>query len=550
MMRFALIASLVLAACGAKPVDTNGDGVADPTDPVVPNDVTQVAPSTPKGRVSGRVLSVQGVPILGANVAVSSTGIQAVKTDANGLFSIDHLTGNSSVNLYISMDAYAPASVAVTVPGTTGNFPLSDGEACIGDVRLLPTTGGLTFYVVGYDGALLDQVAATLDVTPGFVWDTKSAVVGMGDLPVTATSAAGTLAFTGIPKPQDVAFLNDLKANVSYNLYVAPVYDASNNLLYDGYSDSFKASELLSTSWSRTIVLPEPSAVAKPLGIVATNVENLIKPSPADKNLISRTSPLITVVFNQPIGKDVFVEIRDDEPLEKDSKTIGIGTPELNALGTVLKITPKGGTIADGQKYNLAIQASPRDQAGATPSIFGGPFFGGDLASPKTLTPPTVNLIDNIPLPNGDGNWEAGENLEIVFDLPSPVAYLGRGDPSLPYYIPVYFNNDLDGLDSTGNQRGELGSNIPICVPASEDVPGWMPGAKASGYAKKFILTPQVLLGTTVKFPVGGIAVDQLNLSVVFTDSFKCPNGSLQSVWGTTINTTFDNLTPTAVSPP
>src|SRR4051794_36963796 len=66
-----LVMALVPAmmfGCGG-PTDPNGDGIADGIQD--PNNVSVVVPATPKGTVSGQVLTTQQKPLVG--VAVSMT---------------------------------------------------------------------------------------------------------------------------------------------------------------------------------------------------------------------------------------------------------------------------------------------------------------------------------------------------------------------------------------------------------------------------------------------------------------------------------------------
>ena len=72
-MKRILIACTVvaLAACSGK--DENGDGVSDGV--VTPDSVSQVAPSTPVGSVSGQVVKLDNSPIEGARVRLWSTAL-------------------------------------------------------------------------------------------------------------------------------------------------------------------------------------------------------------------------------------------------------------------------------------------------------------------------------------------------------------------------------------------------------------------------------------------------------------------------------------------
>jgi hypothetical protein len=540
MKRLAILASLAFAACGgATPVDKNGDGIADYTTPKTVDSVTAVAPSTPKGYVNGRVMKMDGTPLPGVSVTLSGKlGPDTptdIKTDANGLFMIDQLTAGSTFGLFFKLDGYAPAWTFATIPASTGNFPLDDATSFVGNIELLPISGSVTFYVVGYDGKPIDVAGAVLDVSPGFVVN-RGNQAGAGDIQVTASAAAGTLTFDKVPKLEDVAWMSNIGVSVSYTVYVPPVYDATAGLLYSGKVFTSDAKTLLTQPWTRTLVLPAPTDLA-PLQIVATNVANLMSAAPtsARNNLVPKTGPLY-VVFNQPIAKSVFVEVRNDEPVEKDSAVVLQNPPTLNALGTELQVTFKTTPgLSDGQKYNITIQAMARDNVLAKPVRFSAPFFGGDPATPKQLGATVINLIEVAPANN---NWDSGnERIEIVFDK-----YIGRIDAAP--VVPIYFDNDLNANLKTGDIAGEKGSGIPLCIAADEPVPGWLAGARASSYSRKFTIPAStVALGKV-------FTATELSVTVAFNEAFKCATGSLETVWGDPLSATYNTLPVTAIPPP
>ncbi|HEY3452131.1 MAG TPA: carboxypeptidase-like regulatory domain-containing protein [Myxococcales bacterium] len=535
---FALLA--VLAACGGKTgsgQDLNKDGIDDPTNPLVPDSVTVVAPSSPKGRVSGRVTEMTGKAMAEADVVISSPdATEAAKTDANGVFVVQNVTAGSLVGVFVSKAGFAPAWTTAIIPVAAGNFPLNNGEAFVGTISLLPTSGSVTFNVVGFDGKPINGTA-TLDVNPGFVINSGGNNAGAGDITVSAAIVEGVLTFTGVPKVEDAAWMTSADVPVKYTVYVNPVIDAATGIGYGGSILTLAAAKMLTEPWNRTLVLP-PASDSADLAIVATNVHNLVKaPSPANDNLIAK-SGTIYVAFNQPIGPDVFVEIRNDDPDIADSAVIGINDPKatMNTLGTELKITPKAPGFVDGQKYNLVIQASSRDNPAGGIKTFSAPFFGGDPAVAKSLGTPLINLNE---MGIGNDTWDLAETLEIVFDK-----YIGRGDGTAPT-IPIYFDNDLNNNGETGDVRGELGSNQPICITGSEEVPGFFP-AKASGYAKKFAITPASMAGSYTKT----LSSTEISITIAFNESFKCTGGAVHSVWGEAQSTTLPKLQVTVVPPP
>ncbi|MGC4114130.1 MAG: carboxypeptidase-like regulatory domain-containing protein [Myxococcales bacterium] len=532
---------LALAACGGRGgsgKDENGDGIDDPANPLVPDSVTTVAPSAPKGTVSGRVTDMAGKPLASAEVTVSITDASSAalkgETDANGLFSVKNLPAGSTVGVLVSMAGYAPAFATATIPVAAGNFPLNNGEAFVGTLALLPTSGSVTFNVIGYDGTPIDGTA-TLDVSPGYAVNKN----GAGDIVVTGTITAGVLTFSGVPKIEDAAWMDSAGVTVNYSVYVNPVLDA-NGVGYSGHYETFTAKTLLTQTWNRTLKLEPASNIKDELAIIATNVRNLMADtsSPASDNLIAKNGT-IYVAFNQPIGRDLFVEVRNDNVKIEDSEKDVIGTTvTMNALGTELQIAPKSSVgFSDGLKYNLVIQASSRDNPAAGTKTFAAPFFGGDT-TPKSLSNPVIDLI-SIPLDNE--TWETGETISIKLDK-----YIGHIDGAKPY-LPIYFNNDLNNRNDVGDVQGEMGSNNPICVPGIEEVPGFY-SAKASGYAKQFDITPAVLKGLYTG--TSGLDSSNILITIAFSEAFKCPGGGLSSVWGEAIYTTkFEDIQITNVIP-
>lgn len=566
MKRLALLFLMVFAACGGpeKLVDINGDGIGESTDPRKVDSVTQVAPISPKGRISGRVVDLHGAPLQNAAVKVSGPTTVEVVTDANGLFQADKLTAGSLVGVLVSATGYAPAWSSMVVPSDAGNFPLNDGEAFVGTFHLVPTGGSVAFHVVGWDGKAIAATAAVLDVNPGFLFTAPNpggapSRSTAGDISVTATVADGALSFSGIPNPEQVAFLSSLGTTVRYALYVAPVKDEGGAPVYGGRILTLTAAELLTEPYSRTIVLP-PATETDELAILGSNVYNLKSIAEgkgvtlARENLVPTSGP-ISVVFNQPISKDAFVEIRVDEPPEggmltltpdptyKESVLVAINTPELNATGTILKITPKTPGLTAGRKYNLTISATARDNPTAKTKKFVAPFFAGDPGAAKPLSTPTAKLVDaSINAPGqpwaGDSAWAPAETIEIYLSH-----YIGRPDAS-SLKIPVYFDNDINA-DGKFDAPGEKGSNNPICVPGAEAVPSWQ-GAKASGYARRFLLSKALV--TTPFAPVANPTVTNLTLVIAFNEAYKC-GGPLHTIWDEAITTNATGLGITTIAP-
>src|SRR5262245_52594208 len=125
-MRTLLATLCVLLACG-NPADKNGDGIADGVR--TPSDVTQVAPSTPVGTLSGQTVNSDFTPldlvdvqvIVGGGSGPDGTPFKTA-SKADGSFAIQNLPAGSTVQVTLSKMGYATAHLSAQVPGAAGMF--------------------------------------------------------------------------------------------------------------------------------------------------------------------------------------------------------------------------------------------------------------------------------------------------------------------------------------------------------------------------------------------------------------------------------------------
>lgn len=505
------------------------------------HDVTEVAPSTPKGRITGKVLDLQGQPLAGVEVR-GSNGATAV-TAETGLFALDSIAAGSSVGLTFRLSGYSTGYATAVVPASAGNFPLNGGEAFVGPLRLAPVGGELTFNIVGHDGLAVAKPAGTLDVTPAFLDFSGSGAAnpGVGSIAVQATGQNGVLKFSGIPKVEELAWLESIDLQATYSVYVAPVLNDDGTLRYGGATASFHALTLLTEPWTRTLVLPAPEAKL-PLQIAAASVANLLgAPSRGRDNLAGKTGP-IAVVFNQRISPDdLWVEVRNDAADPSASLRLPV-TTEINPVGNQLRIgLAAGSAFADGMKYQLSLRANSLDDPSAAPLVINAPFFGGSVdTSSSSRGPGSIAVSYAESAPPGDGKFGTGERLEIDFER-----YLGRGE-STSFKLPVYFNYDLDGSGSVGNGVGEKGSGRPLCLSAAEWAPAGSEDAKLSGYARRVSATFGEIEDQVVASPgtINAVVANKapVLVTLAFSESSKC-GGPIQTVWGEPLNADISDLT-------
>jgi hypothetical protein len=494
------------------------------------HEVTEVAASTPKGRITGKVLDLYGQALVGVEIRASN-GATTTTAEA-GLFALENVTAGSTVGLAFRLSGYAPAYATAEVSSSAGNFPLGGGEVFVGPIRLEPTTGELTLNVIGYDGLAVAKLAGTLGVTPGYLdfSRTGSADPGVGSIAVQATGRNGVLKFAGIPKVEDLASLESIDLHAHYSVYVAPILNDDGTLRYGGATASFSALTLWIEPWTRTLVLPAPEAKL-PVQIVAASIANLLDvPSRGRDNLAGKAGP-ISVVFNQRINPDdLSVEIRNDSSDPSASTRLPL-TTEITPIGNQLRIAlAPGSAFTDGMKYQLILQAHSADDPSAAPLAINAPLFGGSVETSSTsrgLGSVAVSYVESTS--PADGKFGAGERLEITFER-----YLGRGE-SAAFKVPVYFNDDLDGNGSLGNAPGEKGSGRPLCLSSEEWAPAEVADAKLSGYARKVSASFEEIQSQVVgpHATMNAIVANKapVLVTIAFSESSKC-GGPIHTVWG------------------
>ena len=213
MRRAILAALLALTACSSSSTDSNNDGIADGT--YKPNDVSVIAPSSPKGNISGLVLDADGAPLSGVTVTPSLAGLAATTTDATGHFSFTDQPAGSSVGLTLTKSGFTTATLQTTIPSAAGNVPINDATAYVGPVRLFATTSSLTVSVVGYDSQAL-SASGVMQVSPAYVLDTNDGNTAAGWTVVKASGSNGSITFAGLPELAELARLTGGNAASSH----------------------------------------------------------------------------------------------------------------------------------------------------------------------------------------------------------------------------------------------------------------------------------------------------------------------------------------------
>ncbi len=502
------------------------------------HEVTELAASSAKGRITGQVLDLQGQALAGVEVRASSGAVAT--TSESGLFALDTGAAGSSVGLAFRLSGYSAGAASATLPAPGGT------EVFVGPIRLEPTGGELTLNVVGYDGAAVAALEGTLDVAPAFLDFTGSGAAnpGVGSVFAQARGRNGVLKFSGVPKVEDLVWLESIDLSATYSVYVAPVLNRDGTVRYGGATASFHALTLLTEPWTRTLVLPAPDAKL-PVQVVAASVANLLStPSRGRDNLAGNTGP-ISVVFNQRINPgNLSVEVRNDASDPAASGHIPV-TTEVSPVGNQLRVFPAAGSaFADGVKYQLLLQATSLDDPSAAPLSIVAPFFGGTAdAANANRGPGNVAVTYAEATAPGDGKLGPGDRLEIAFERS-----LGRGE-STPFKLPVYFSYDLDGNGTVGNAVGEKGSGRPLCLSSEEWAPAGLRDARLSGYARKVSAGFDEIQSQVAPSPatISPIAANRspVLVTLAFSESSKC-GGPIQTVWGDPLTSDVADLTLTA----
>jgi len=449
----------LMVGCG-EPEDLNGDGIADGVQE--PNNVSVVVPATPKGTVSGQVLTTQQKPLVGASVAmtIGSATVQPTTTDQDGNFSFKDVPGGAQVLLTFSKDGFASLRASSIVPDSAGTVPINDGNASFGPVLLSELNGSVKFNLIGPDGRPAAGAKGTLDVNPagrvlfGLSESTTSRVV------VDAVSDNnGLITFDKVPTPVELSRLGG-----SYRLSVNAL-DTNGDGIFEagGFVNSYPADLLIKDGTVKTEQLPSAYPTGANLTVKYSNLgtltNNIYKPQ---FNMVKPTDS-IYIVFNQPVQPSSVVVGLTDE-YGKESLAV---SKDVTGGGTILTIKP-GQALSAGREYNLYIRAVPvagGDAFSTYPSI---PFFGGDPSSPPAIAIENVKFQE---VTTNNGLIDRGETVYVNFNQVMTTLVNTQ-------YAQVYVGLDLNGSGKVGDAVGErdpstgrsTGSGFPL-YPAEPNRP-------------------------------------------------------------------------------
>ncbi|WP_224247549.1 carboxypeptidase-like regulatory domain-containing protein [Hyalangium gracile] len=543
----ALVSAMVIG-CG-DPEDANGDGIADGVQE--PNNVSVVVPATPKGTISGQVLTTQQKPLPGAAVTltIGSAAPKTVTADDSGNFAFTDVPAGAQVLLTFAKEGFASLRASSIIPNSAGNVPINNGNASFGPVLLSELNGQVKVLLVGPTGRPAEGARATLEVDPagvvlfGLSEETSSKVVVEA-----VADAQGVLTFDRVPTPIEAQRLNG-----EYRLSVSPL-DANGDGVFEtgGLYTYYDAQTLLTGGTVKTESLPYGYATAGALSVTHSNVGSLkgtTSPIPSFAhplfNMV-RPGENIYIVFNQAVqANSVIVGLTD----EYGSVSQGV-TKTLSQGNTVLTLTPTQG-IQVGKEYNLYIRAVALNGSANGGGSYSKtvPFFGGDAASPPNISIESIRFQDRPPSSpaNVNGRLDPGETVYVVFNQA-----MGRYGSESAH---VLFDADINSSGVVGDVGGEVGNKdgtgflltaseplAPIQTKTPADKPVFT--IYSSGYTTRYSFT---YTGTQPLSPASA----QISLKVTFANITEPATSGYASIWGVpqTVELT-GNILPTSNIPP
>ncbi len=520
---FTAAALLALSACATKE-DKNGDGIVDGLQE--PNSVSQVAPSTPVGTISGVVINSLNVGIEGVQVVmVLGDGADATKTyntttNLQGAYSFKDVPGGSGAQLLFSKTGYSNARLNGSVPGAVGNFPINDGNGNAGVLTLVQLNSTLKFRVYTSQGRPAKGAKAFLEVQQT-AFQTFAGVYGnpCGNFSGNAeVDDNGLLTFLNTPDLTELARIN---SNATFALTIGAL-DENNDGRADvlGLIQNFTAGSLFINP-DRTLILGDAHTTAN-LQISATNLDSFFQAlSPPYRNAV-QAADSINIVFNQPITQvDTTRLVR---VVQEDCAT-NVAVAVTQRAPNVISIAPTAAWTL-GSRYNIIVRATGLDSGNTQDFI--GYFFAIDATAPRPLGANGAFQVRKVAANTMSGAYQPGDQLFVVFD--APITY--QGGPLAKTYANYDLNNDttVGGMLGDGEFGGPEGSGLAISMAeqtAATDPAQGSFTCKQSGYSIRW-------RASLVGFPSTGFIPAGTRLKVAFAKDQQSAD-TYQTAWGSPV---------------
>ncbi|NMO16436.1 carboxypeptidase regulatory-like domain-containing protein [Pyxidicoccus fallax] len=546
---FAVVPFLALG-CGEDLKDENGDGIADGVRE--PDSVTVVTPATPKGTVSGQVLSTDLKPLSEVVVEMtigSSAEPVSVPTDAKGNFEFPGVPAGSEVLLTFSKAGYATLRATSTVPSSAGNVPINNANASFGPITLAKLDGTMSFIVVTPQGRPAANARATLEAAPAgsiILFNGENATRVVSNVVVEAIAdEQGVLTFSGIPSAAEMARLQ----NGAYRLWVSPV-DTNNDALPDttGYAATYSGQTAVQNTSTRLINLQfARDNQGAALNVESSNVGSLRGATDRDplRNMIGAGDP-IYLFFSQPVQQgSLLARLTDEAGRESLAVTTSIGAGGYSAT-----IRPSNG-LQPGREYNIDVRAVSAE--GGSLYTKTGYFFTGEPANAQAITISEVRYQETSTSSPTSSQINPGERIYVNFS--SPIARTYDFGP----YVQVFIDANIADASATsvnviGDVAGEL--NNPVGLDLFMDEPSAPLQTRTPAEVAPF---PMIYSGysTRYSFFYNGafpLSPTSLRVHVAFDKLANRPaggtTGTYESIWGQPITANLSVSTVATQPPP
>lgn len=551
---------LALAGCSAELRDDNKDGVADGIRN--PDNVSVVAPSTPRGTVSGQVLTTRLTPLSEATVELVVGNAQALRTstDQSGNFAFNDVPAGAQVLLTVSKQGSATLRATATVPSAAGNIPINNGNASFGPIALAELNSSVRISLVLPNGRPAVGVRATLEATPSGVFiignsNIASSAVVSSVVAVGSSNDQGVVTFTGLPSPAELDRIGSYAGGGRYRLWVDPL-DANNdnNPETGGHTETITASAMLTGGSLRVVRLPHPQSASQGFNILASNLDMLRDNGlrvPV-RNMIRPGEPLY-ITFNHPVQQGSTLVLLTDE---FGSQLLPV-TTSVGGLGNVLTVLPGSAvTFQEGQEYNLHVRAVSA-QTGETVTRDGF-FFVGDSSSPRPLALTRIAYQETAT--NTAARLDRGEIVYLTFNQGIEARRTADTSP----LVEVFIDADIDGSGVINNAVGERGNarGIPAyaCEPTTHTPLASLDGTAANLPARAFPnpvfpfgasgFTTRLCFTYTAGATTASLNPDTTTMYVRFDRVRERTTDVYETIWGSPVYEEFNARTSVLPAPP
>jgi hypothetical protein len=496
-MRILLAAVCLLVACSPG-TDKNGDGIVDGVRS--PDSVSEIAPSTPIGTLSGQTLNTDFTPLDGVAVTAIVGGATApdgtafkTTSKADGSFALTGLPAGAQVQVTLEKALYATLHVSATVPAAAGMFPINNGNANVGVIAMTQLSDNLSFQVLTADGHPATGAVGMIEVSPAGtrVTDISTYGAGVGVVVInsdgTGADTSGMISFKNVPGLKE-----ETRLAGTYIVTIAAL-DTNGDKIpdFEGTRKLFTASDLYLGVASHVLTLPSAN-VTTAVQIIASNVDSAITGAASAplKNMVKPGDALF-FVFDQPVlENEIELKITDELGTTQvmDTHTL---SPMTN---NVLQVMPA--MIEQGKEYNLAMRVVGVNGTVLTRTAY---YFGGDPAAPMMFAIQKISYIKQGM--NMAAQPQPGDVMVVTFN--QPIQNTGGVAADVVFAQDI----NLNGNNTDPGEAGDTRDASPFRIIADEPIAesGSTFANLASGYTTRYVFaltnppaTASIALSTAV----------------------------------------------------